>query len=135
MEKIRQITPANLKKSGKTFDDPKPCCSYSSFKVTSENICRLMILNVMETIINDFRKLRKRSLAACFPTALQRGGSRKFRKRGSSPPLPAPNENCNYNNTQRTDERVGVVRKCFENIRKKRGRGTLGPSPKSAYAS
>ena len=120
MEKIRQITPANLKKSGKTFDDAKSC--RSSFKVTSENICRLMILNVMETIINDFRKLSKRLLAARFTTALHRGGSSKFRKRGPSPTLPAPNENCNYNNTERTDQRVGVVRKWFENIRKK---GTL----------
>ena len=35
--------------------------------------------------------------------------------------VPPPNKNCNYNNTQRTFRRVGVVQKRFENTRKKGG--------------
>ena len=58
---------------------------------------------------------------------LFRDGSRKFRKKGRSPPLSPSNEKStsawlyNYNNTRKTVRSVGVVHKRFENATKKGG--------------
>ena len=60
-------------------------------------------------------------------------GSRKFRKKGQSPPLSPSNENFtsgwlySYKNTRKTVTRV--VQKRFENTRKKGGRRPPGPLP------
>ena len=57
-----------------------------------------------------------------------RGGSRKFRKRGPSPPPSPPQMKTSFFRTC-SNKVTLMFQKHFENSRKKGGHGPLGPSP------